>query len=157
VLGDDPARLQKMLLRAGFRAAVSDLLVGAMGPRRTTCESPRRDLLEPHQDRQCELRQELPGGARRCRQPMPQDRTRGSTTPSACDDCDLPEIWERCSCLKLEGTVGFFDPDGGLHRRAHTVCRLTGEAVDLANCPRKDCFSPSTITRIIAVDAGRTH
>ncbi len=157
LLDSEPERLQKVLLRAGFRTAIADLNSGSMGNRTVACASPRIDLLEPHQDRQCDVRQELPDGGYRCRQPMPQDGTRGATNPSACESCGFPEIWQRCSSLKLEGTVGFFDHEGTLHRRAHSVCRLTGSPADVENCLRLECFSPSTITRIIATQPGRTR
>ncbi len=152
-----PETLKRVLLRAGFRIAITDLLRGILGSRTIVCHDPVQDLLEPHQDRQCELRQEATGDSYRCRQPLAQDTSRGATNPSACGDCDFPEIWERCANLKLEGTIGIVDQAGRLHRRAHTVCRLSGQVVPLGECPRQECFSPSVITRVIAVDAGRTR
>ena len=157
LLNDAPEGLQKLLLRAAFRTAIADLMVGSTGSRTVVCKSPEDDLFGPHRDRHCELRQDGPGGRCRCRSPMQQDATRGASNPAACDGCDFPEIWMRCSNLKLEGTIGFFDRDGALHRRAHTICRLTGRVADTENCPREDCFSPSTITRVIPVYEGRTR
>jgi hypothetical protein len=157
LLKDAPEELRKVLLRAAFRTAIADLMVGSTGSRTVVCKSPREDLFGPHQDRHCELRQDAPGGRCRCRSPMQQDATRGTSNPSACDGCDFPEIWMRCSNLKLEGTIGFFDREGALHRRAHTICRLTGRVADTDNCPREDCFSPTTITRVIPVYEGRTR
>ncbi len=157
LLKDAPEELHRVLLRAAFRTAIADLMVGATGSRTVVCKSPEDDLFGPHRDRHCELRQDGPGGGCRCRSPMQQDATRGTSNPSACDGCDFPEIWMRCSNLKLEGTIGFFDRDGGLRRRAHTICRLTGGVADTENCPREDCFSPSTITRVIPVHEGRTR
>jgi hypothetical protein len=148
----DPEQVKKILLRAAFRMAVRDLNAGLVASRTVECESPREDLLEPHQDRYCELREELPGIGYRCRQPLPQDATRGGTTLSACARCNLPEVWERCSNLKLEGTTGFQDDEERLHRRAHLMCRLTEKIVPAEECLSKDCFSPSVITRVIALD-----
>ena len=157
LLNNDPAQLKKMLLRAAFDMAVLDLNKGIAGSRTVICQSAREDLLEPHQDRTCDLRQELPGGSYRCRRPLQQDAARGSTTLSACSECNFPEIWERCSNLDLQGTIGVIGEEGRLHRRAHVLCRLTRKTPDTDECQRLECFSPSLVTRVVAVDARRTR
>jgi hypothetical protein len=157
LLERDSSSLQNILLRATFRMAIADLMVGAVGRRSVVCDSPREDLLEANQDRQCDLRLKSTSGGYRCRDSMPQDPTQGTTTPTACETCTFPEIWERCGHLKLGGTMGIIDHEGRLHRRAHMVCRLTSLAVQTQECLRKDCFSPVTITRVIEVRPGLTE
>ncbi|HUU53723.1 MAG TPA: hypothetical protein VMY87_02295, partial [Armatimonadota bacterium] len=101
ILKDAPEELRRVLLRAAFRTAIADLMVGSTGSRTVVCKSPEDDLFGPHRDRHCELRQDGPGDRCRCRSSMQQDATRGASNPSACDGCDFPEIWMRCSNLKL--------------------------------------------------------
>jgi len=155
LLDQDPEQLKKILLRAAYRTAVMDIRAGALASRVIKCDAPREDLVEPHQDRYCELREELPGIGFRCRQPLPQDGSRGGTTLAACSGCNFPEIWERCRSLKLEGTVGTVDEV--LHRQAHMLCSMTGSIADVGECLGRECFSPSLVTRIIAVDQRRTR
>lgn len=157
LLREDAEQVKKMLLRAAYRTAVSDLLAGRMTSRTIICDSPREDLIAPHQDRLCELREEMPGGGYRCRRPMQQDRTRGATTLAACARCNFPEIFQRCSSLQLEGTIGIVGENGVLRRSAHMVCAVSGTVADIEQCLSKPCFSPCTITEITAVDYGRTR
>lgn len=157
LLARDSATVRSVLLRAAFRLAIADLMVGAVGQRSIVCDSPREDLLEPNQDRQCDLRLTSTGGGYRCRDSLPQDATQGTTTPAACETCTFPEVWERCRDLKLEGTIGVIDHEGRLHRRAHMICRLTGSAVEADQCLTQECFSPITITRVIEVRSGVTE
>lgn len=157
LLENDPEQLKAMLLRAAYRMAVRDLTAGLQGSRTVTCESCRQDLIEPHQDRQCELREELPTGGHRCRQPLAQDRARGGTTLAACAGCNFPEIWMRCNELKLEGTIGTVEENDVTQRRAHMMCRVTQKIVDVGECLHLDCFSPTVITRIIEIEVQRTR
>ncbi|MBN1459255.1 MAG: hypothetical protein JXA57_06950, partial [Armatimonadetes bacterium] len=157
LLARESGTVRKALLRAAFRMAIADLMMGAVGKRNVVCDSPREDLLEPNQDRQCDLRLKSTGGGYRCRDSLPQDATQGTTTPAACETCTFPEVWERCRDLKLEGTIGIIDHQGRLHRRAHMICRMTGSAVDTDQCLSKDCFAPVTITRVIEVRPGVTE
>ena len=157
LLREDAEEVKKLLLRAAYRMAVRDVVAGLHATRTVVCDSPRQDLIEPHQDRYCELREEVPGGRFRCRVPMEQDRRRGATTLSACAQCDFPEIWQRCDHLNLEGTVGVVGDDGVLRRRAQMVCRLERKRPEVENCPQRECFSPSVITRVTEVETGRTR
>jgi hypothetical protein len=154
---DDPDQLKRTLLRAAFRMAAWDLNMGLSASRTVVCESPREDLIEPHQDRQCELIESLPGGGHRCRQPLAQDPARGGTSLSACDGCTFPEIWVRCANLDLKGTTGFTDDSGELRRQAFMLCRLTEQMVEFEDCPGRECFSPSLLTRIIPLDYKHTR
>jgi hypothetical protein len=153
----DPDQLKRIMLRAAFRMAALDLSMGLASSRSVVCESPQDDLLEPHQDRQCELREEVLTGGHRCHMPLAQDAARGGTTLSACEGCNYPELWQRCASLDLKGTTGFNDDQGALFRQAHLLCRLDGQVVDPEECPTRDCFSPSLMTRIISLDYKHTR
>jgi hypothetical protein len=153
----DPDQLKRIMLRAAFRMAALDLSMGLASSRSVVCESPQDDLLEPHQDRQCELREEVLTGGHRCHMPLAQDAARGGTTLSACEGCNYPELWQRCASLDLKGTTGFNDDQDTLFRQAHLLCRLDGQVVDPEECPTRDCFSPSLMTRIISLDYKHTR
>jgi len=157
LLQNNPDQLKKILLRAAYRAAVVDVRAGVMASGVTTCDSPREDLIELHQDRYCELREEQPSIGFRCRHSLAQDQTHGGTSLPACSGCNFPEVWERCSNLKLEGTIGTVDEDGVLRRRAHMLCTVTQGIVDPGECLGRECFSPCVITRVIALDHDRTR
>jgi hypothetical protein len=153
----DPDQLKRIMLRAAFRMAALDLSMGMASSRSVICGSPRDDLLEPHQDRQCELREEVVTGGHRCRAPLSQDAARGGTTLSACEGCNYPEIWQRCASLELKGTTGFTNERDALLRQAHLLCRLDSKVVDPEECLTRDCFSPSLMTRIISLDYRHTR